>query len=170
MKNGLTLWAFWLGVLAFVIALATSQRWQTLASWRYAAWVVAVSVCVCVLLFAFYTRRFWPIWGWKTFWLAQAIGMIAVGYWLDLGFRMVNCGLDRSPPIRQATAILAYERYKAQRYVRVEMPSVGAQVKIFIPRLVYETLSEGMRVEVTYRRGTLGMPWCGSDAVRPLNP
>jgi hypothetical protein len=170
MKNGLMLWAFWLGVLAFVMALATSHRWQILASWRYAAWVVAVAVCVCAVLFAFYTRRFWPIWGWKTFWIAHAIGTIGVCYGLDLGFRLVNCGLDRSPPIREATAILAYEQYKAGRHVRVELPSVGARVKIYLPRQVYETLSEGMLAEITYRRGTLGVPWCGSNAVRPLKP
>ena len=144
MKNGLIWWACGLGIVAFVVAIVTSHRWQILASSRYMGWVVGASLCVWALVFAFYTRQFWPVMGWKAFWLAQLMGAIVGGYGLELGFRLVNCALDSSPPLRETLTILEYKQYKAERYVLVQPSFVGARINVFVPRKVYETLREGM--------------------------
>jgi hypothetical protein len=164
----LAFWAGWLWILGLVLMLITSHRWQIVGSRRHTPWVMGGAVCGWVLLFALCTRRLWPVLGWKEFLVAQIFSALGIFYWLDVGFRLVNCGLDRSPASRETTPILRYGQRKAERYVQVEPPSVGAPIEILIPRQVYETISEGMLAEITLYPGALGDPWCGANAVRPM--
>jgi len=107
--------------------------------------------------------------GWKAFWITQLMVAIGIGYGLELGFRLVNCALDSSPPLRENLTILDYKQYKAERSVLVQPSFVGARINLFVPRKVYETFI-GERVaaaELTYHAGRLGVPWCGADAIQP---
>ena len=174
MKNGLVWWVSVLGIVTFVVAIFTSHRWQILASSHYYGGVVGVTLGVWALVFAFYTRQFWPDMGWKAFWITQLMVAIGIGYGLELGFRLVNCALDSSPPLRETLTILDYKQYKAERSVLVQPSFVGARINVFVPRKVYETFIResiavrgGMAAELTYQAGRLGVPWCGADAIQP---
>jgi hypothetical protein len=159
-----------LWILGLALMLLTSHRWQILGFRRYGAWVVGGSACAWFLSLALYTRRFWPMLSWKEFCLAQLFGALGIFFWLDFTFRLVNCGLDTSAPIRARAPVVSSGHFKTERYAVLELPRFSTPAKILIPRAVYQQLSEGMLAEVTFYPGKLGGLWCGADAVRPMSP
>ena len=160
------------GIAAVLLvgALATSVPryfWQ-LALLRNYLWFVSIAaVLVYTFLFIFYLKGFRGVMSAREFVLVQPLVVLAAWCWLDISFRVVNCGLDRSPPVELAAQVVGWDKRKTAYFLHLSASPKLEHSEMMVPEGVYRRAMKGAgRVVVTLHPGLLGASWCGRNDIR----